>query len=408
MIQNNKPRLFYGYIVITATFFLITLSNGGLRSFAVFLEPMLSEFGWSRTGISGAFTLCLTMSGIFGIIAGRLTDRFGPRLVVTTCGILVGGGLALISQVGAIWHLYLFYGVIVGIGISGFHSPLMSLVARWFVKRRALIAGILTAGLSLGIAVLPPLSSLLISAYGWRVSYIALGGVLTVLVVIGAQFLRRDPGQMGLLPYGADVEKAGNVDLQAIGLSLGEAIRTAQFWLVSLISFCHFFLANVFLLHIVIYAVGLGISVTVAASLLSVGAGVALGSRIIIGGIADRIGNRRTIIIVFAISVAAFSLLLVARELWMLYLFTVMFGLGSWSANAMIPPLSAEVFGLKRHGAIIASTGLVTAAGGAIGPLVAGIIYDVTGSYQLAFVVCIVICIIAIVAAALLRPIRSK
>jgi len=152
----------------------------------------------------------------------------------------------------------------------------------------------------------------------------------------------------------------------------------------------------------------IGIPATIAASILSVGAGVTIGGRIMIGGIADRVGNRPTIIICFAISVVAFSLLLVARELWILYLFAVIFGLSSWSASSIIAPMAAEFFGLRAHGTIVACTGLATMAGGAIGPLVAGLIYDITGSYLLAFGICIAICIIAIIAATSLRPIKSK
>jgi MFS family permease len=210
------------------------------------------------------------------------------------------------------------------------------------------------------------------------------------------------------LPLGADAGRAKSIDLQAEGFSLVETIRTMQFWLVALISFCYFFLANVFLLHIVIHAIGLGIPATVAASILSVGAGVTIGGRILIGGIADQIGNRMAVVVCFTISLVAFALLLIAKELWTLYLFAVIFGLGSWSVSSVLPPLSAELFGLRGHGAIFATIGLATMAGGATGPLVAGIIYDVSGSYQMAFAICIAVCIIAIIAATLLRPLKNK
>ena len=270
------------------------------------------------------------------------------------------------------------------------------------------MTGILMSGLTFGIAILPPVASLLILNYGWRMSYIVIGGVIAVLIVIIAQFLRRDPGKMGLLPYGADTEKAKSIDVQLEGLSLEKSVRTVQFWLLAIISFCYFFLANVFLLHIVIYAIGLGFPATIAASILSVGAGVTIGGRIMIGGIADRMGNRLTVIVCFAVSVAAFSLLLLVRELWMLYLFSIVFGLGSWSISSVLAPMTAELFGLKGHGAILASTGVATMAGGALGPLIAGITYDITGDYQLAFVLCIVMCVIGIIAAVLLRPLKSK
>ena len=313
----------------------------------------------------------------------------------------------MVSRVGAIWQLYLFYGVITGIGMSGAFAPLLSIVPRWFVKRRALMSGIIVAGPALGIVVMPLAFTLLISAYGWRFSYIILGSVVLVLIVLAALFLRRDPGQMGLMPYGADKGKAGGMDLQAAGLSLGEAVRTRQFWLLSVVSFSDLFLMNVITVHIVIYTIGLGIPATAAASVLSVAAGVSIPARVIIGGVADRIGNKPAFMICFITSVVAFLLLLVARELWILYLFAAIFGFGLWSSGAIMAPITAELFGLKSHGTILACTAFASAVGGAVGPVLVGYIFDVTGSYQLGFILCLLVTIVGITALISLRPISK-
>ena len=407
-MEDRKPKLFYGYIVVAAAVSIMTIAWGANRTFGVFLEPMLDEFGWTRAGISGAFTLSMIFFGVTSIVTGRLTDRFGPRLVLIGCGLFLGSGYLLVSQVGAIWHLYLFYGVITGIGLSGVWAPLMSLVARWFVKRRALISGILLAGPGLGIVVMPLVSSLLISAYGWRTSYIILGSVVLVVIVSAALFLKRDPGDMGFLPYGAGEAKAGDLDLQSVGLSLGEAVRTRQFWLLNVITFFTLFLMNVVLVHIVIHAIGLGISATAAASILAVGAGVSIPGRIIAGGIADKVGNRQLLVACFVIAVVAFLWLLVARELWMLYLFAALFGVGLWASTAAEAPITAELFGLRSHGVILGVTNFGTAIGGAIGPVLAGYIFDVTGSYQPAFLICVAASIIILVAAIFLRPVSGR
>ena len=129
LIGDKKPKLFYGYIVVAAATSIMTLVWGANRSFGVFLEPMLSEFGWTRAGISGAYTLCMVITGILTIPAGRLSDRFGPRVVLIGSGLLLGLGYILTSQVGGIWQLYLFYGGIVGVGMSGCFAPVMSFPA---------------------------------------------------------------------------------------------------------------------------------------------------------------------------------------------------------------------------------------------------------------------------------------
>ena len=270
------------------------------------------------------------------------------------------------------------------------------------------MSGILVAGPALGIAVMPLVASLLITSYGWRISYIVLGSIVLAVLVIAALFLRRDPGEMGLLPYGKDEAEANGLDLQAEGFSFQEAVCTRQFWLFSLVSFCGFFLMNVVVVHVVIHATGLGIPATAAAGILSVAAGVSIPGRIIVGGVADKIGNLKTLVICYSIGAVAFLLLLAARELWMLYLFAVIFGLGWWASSAVMAPVTAELFGLKSHGTILACTNFTAAIGGAAGPVLVGHIFDVTGSYQLAFIMCIAIAVIAIVTTMSLKLIRDR
>ena len=143
MTNKGKPGFFYGYVMVTSGFFIMAVVWGANRTFGVFLEPMLREFGWTRAGISGAFTLVMVMMGCMGAIAGRMTDRIGPKAVVISCGIFLGAGYLLIPFVETLWQFYLYYGVLTGIGM-GVSTPLMSIVPRWFSKRRALMASIVT------------------------------------------------------------------------------------------------------------------------------------------------------------------------------------------------------------------------------------------------------------------------
>ena len=148
--SSAKPKLFYGYIVVVVAFFVMAVMWGTYNAFGVFFNPVLAEFGWTRAMTSGAFSLSLLVSGLSAILMGRLTDRIGPRWVVTLCGFLMGLGYLLISQVTAVWQLYLFYGVIIGIAMGGSWVPLMSTVARWFSARRSLMTGICLVGLGIG------------------------------------------------------------------------------------------------------------------------------------------------------------------------------------------------------------------------------------------------------------------
>ena len=195
---------FYGYTVAAAATFIMVLVFSVHYSFGVFFLPLLNEFSWTRAMTAGAFSAVWVAQGLLAIVMGGLNDRLGPRLVLTVCGVLIGSGYLLMSQVSAVWHLYLFYGVIVGAGLGGTFVPLTSTTARWFVVRRGLMTGIVTAGVGIGALVGPPTVSALISGYDWRVSYLILGTVVLVGVTLAAQFLRRDPAQMGTVPYGAE------------------------------------------------------------------------------------------------------------------------------------------------------------------------------------------------------------
>jgi MFS transporter, OFA family, oxalate/formate antiporter len=403
---SEKPGIFYGYIVVSAAIFIMTIAWGTNRTFGVFLKPMLTEFGWSRAGISGAFTMAMFTMGFASLLAGRITDRAGPRLVVVGCGLSLGIGYLLCSRIHAAWQFYIFYGLMTGAGMA-VTAPLMSLVARWFVKRRALMASITIAGPAFGNMAMPLIFSLVIDRVGWRISFVIMAGIVLVGTFAAARFVRRDPSEMGLLPYGFDEVNTDRTIYQTEGVPLSGAIRTRQFWLLSFISFCDLFLFNSVTVHIVIHAMDMGISATKAASVISVASGVCIFGRVIIGSCGDRYGCKPTFMVCIIMAMVGFMLLIVAKSLWMLYLFAGIFGFGLWSSGGLVPPLIAKLFGLKSHGAIYGSIFISGATGGALGPVIVGYLFDVTGSYVPAFVVCLIISSLSLSALILLKPVRE-
>ena len=314
--QLNKtgPRFFYGYIVVIAAFFILLISFGVHNSFSIFFNPLITEFGWSRAMTSGAFSLSMIMYGVLSIAMGGLTDRFSPRLVVTFCGVLLGLGYLLISQLNAIWQLYLFFGVIVGIGMSGVWVPQMSSVARWFVKRRSLMTGIVVAGTGISQLITPLVVSRLITIYDWRLSYAILGGVILIVMVLAAQFLRRDPAQMGQLPYGENERKQQELKSETKGLSFKEGVKTIQFWVAFMILFCSGFWFSAIMVHFVPHAIDLRIPAVSAANILAVMGGISILGNYVLGGVGDRIGNRKVFIIGFILLAASLFWLVSATE----------------------------------------------------------------------------------------------
>ena len=402
--EKRPPRFFYGYAVIIAAFFIMAIMWGTIFSFGVFLKPVSVEFGWTRAMTTGAYSLYMVLHGFLHIVMGRINDRFGPRIVVSVCGFFLGVGFLLLSNISSIWQLYLFYGILISIGMGGAYVPVLSTVARWFVRRRGLFSGIVSSGMGAGIMIMPPIARLLISTYGWRFSYIIVGIVVLVLVILAAQFLKRDPSQMGQLPDGDNEIKQESWASGNGGFSLPEAFRSRQFWMVCAMFFCFGTLVHTIMVHIVPHATDLGTSTIVAVSILTAIGGVGIIGRIGLGSTADRIGKKRTLVSVFVLMLVAFIWLLPAKETWMLFLFAVVFGFAFGGGDALLSPLVAELFGLKSHGVILGIIAFLSTVGGAIGPLLAGYIFDMTSSYQISFSLSAGLSAIGLILVFLLKP----
>ena len=229
--------MFYGYVIVAACCFSMALIFSVHYAFGVFFKPLSASFGWTRAMTAGAFSLVWIMQGLLSIVMGGLNDRFGPRSVLTIGALLIGGGYLLTSQTQSISELYLFYGVLVGAGLGSTFVPLTSTTAHWFVKRRGVMTGIVASGVGVGALVGPPVANWLIANYNWRVTYHYMGAVVLIGVLVAAQFLRRDPMQMGTRPYGAGKGDGLDLKVGAHGLSLRDAAKAWQFWIASGIFF---------------------------------------------------------------------------------------------------------------------------------------------------------------------------
>lgn len=394
--------MFYGYVIALAGFTIMITMFATRYGFGVFFKPVQNEFGWTRAMVAGAFSLSMFMEGLVGIVMGGLNDRAGPRAVLTLCGFLLGLGCLLMSKVHAIWQLYLFFGIIMGTGMSGAWIPLTSTIARWFVKRRGFWSGFVLTGTALAALIAPPLANFLIANYEWRRSFTIMGVGALMIIVLVAQLLRRDPSQKGLAPYGADTDGDKGAESGSEGFSFREAVSTRQFWLVTPMLFCFGACMFTALVHIVPHATDLRISEATAAKILAALGGLAVIGRLFLGNLTDRIGSYRVFIIGFVLLLAAYLWVMFSKDVWMLYLFALPFGLAQGGMGAAESPLVADIFGLKAHGLIYGVTGFGFTLGGAAGPWLAGYVYDVRNSYDLAFLACAVLGIIGLILATLI------
>lgn len=404
LLNHKNNKLYYGYIIASSAFFIQMLGLGSYITYGVFFNSFLTEFAWSRAMISGASSLFFFMCGLLGILAGRLVDKIGPRIVMTGCGIFLGSGYMLMSQIQSVWQLYLFYGLIVAIGNSAIDVGTLSTIARWFTRIRGTMTGTIKVGAGVGMLLMPLVTNWLISSYGWRTSYIIIGGVLLVFLVVASQFLRRDPSKIGLLPDGDKRTNISKFSPEEGGVSLQKAVQTRQFWMLCVMWLSFGFCLQTVMIHSAPYAVDIGASPSTAASILSIIGGVSIAGRFIMGGASDKIGNKRAYIICFSCLTIAFISILIIHESWVLYLFAVAYAFGHGGLWSLLSPIIAELFGIASHGAIFGLVYFVSTIGGTIGPILAGYIFDITGGYQIVFSTCLIFSIIAVILSACLTP----
>ena len=393
-----KKEIYYGYKIVGACFIIQGICYGATFTYGLFFSEFQSEFGWSRAMISGASSLSFLIGGVLGIPAGRVNDKIGPRALTVGTSLVFGLGYFLLSWLQSPWQLFLLYGLFVAVGFGSFDVITLSTVARWFVRRRGIMSGIIKVGTGSGQFVLPFFAAALISSYGWRHAYFILGILFMVLLVAVAQVMRRSPSELGLRPDNerSDPSPDGSNSRDS-GLHLKSVIRMRQFWAINLVEFTSLFCLLTIVVHIVPHAIDLGLPTKTAAGIISVIGGVSMLGRFVMGAAHDRIAGRRSLLICFFVLFCSLMWLQIAREAWMLFTFAFIYGFAHGGLFTVVSPTVAELFGTRSHGVLY---GIILFSGncaGAIGPILAGHIFDVTGSYRYAFLMLSVISIIGLV-----------
>lgn len=401
-------KYFYGYKIVGAAFAIQAVCIGAMFTYGIFFKEFEAEFGWSRAMVSGASSLAFLIMGTVGILMGRLNDRIGPKRLIVVTGVFFGIGYLLMSFMHAPWHLYLLYGLFVGVGLSTHDVVTLSTVARWFIRRRGLMTGVVKVGTGAGQLLVPLAATALIGAYGWRTAYLILGVTVMLALFLIAQSLRLDPREMGLLPDGASpLSGVVERDTHEKTGALKTAMRTRQFWILCGVELVVLSCLLTIVVQIVPHAMDLGLSPVTAAGVLSTIGGISMVGRLIIGAANDRIGGKRSLMICFGILMCGFICLLTARGTWMLFLFAIVYGFGHGGFFTVMSPTVAELFGTDSHGALFGIVLFFGTIGAAAGPILAGYTFDVTGSYQPIFMAMTGLLAIGFLLVFLLRPVEG-
>lgn len=372
-------NLHYGWVMVFLSVPVLATISLGFFGFGVFLKPLVAEFSWERGAISGAMSVAVLIQGGFSLVAGRLSDRYGPRILITAGGLALGVGFLLMSQVSLLWQMYLVWGFFVGIGASFGVVPINAMIPRWFSqKRRGIAIAISLTGFSLGAMISPLFVQWLISTYDWRLAFRITAFIPFIITIPFAQFLKQDPRQMGLRPYGESelIEERQSIISVANELSIGQAIKTRRFWLFSLLWASFFFCVQTIAVHLVPHAIDTGIPQITAASILSIAAATSAVGRLAMGILADRVGSRLALSSSLILVTLAFIWLLFSREVWMFYVFAGAFGLAWGGVAPLLTLVLAELFGVRFLGSIFGASMLIATLGGAIGAPFAGSYID--------------------------------
>jgi MFS transporter, OFA family, oxalate/formate antiporter len=397
----SRKKIFYGWYIVAASLVLIIMDGLLLYSFGVFLPYLNKEFGLSRAIGSSIFSLRSVVLAFSLTLAGRLVDKYDPRVVIISGGIITVLGMFLTGMATKGWHLYTSYGFLIGLGDGVLYITCVAVVSRWFIKKRALAIGIITTGIPLSGLITNPLTVWLISSFGLRNAFFALAGLLT-LSTLPALVLRGYPKEKNLKPYG--VEELSTTEPLQKGLkSTGdwkaiEAIGTPIFWLMYAMYFFGFTTFLVVVVHLFSFAIDLGIPPLVASGApAAIGLGSLFGRLVLSALLTEVLETRKVLLLCFLLQGSSIFLLLGIRETWAFYLFGVLFGFFYSGTVPIFPTLLGNFFGLGSLGTIYGFFGTSFCIAAIGGPLLAGYIHDISGTYFYAFLLSIFFCYAAAV-----------
>lgn len=396
-MATHRHGFFYGWIILLLCFLAMLAGQGVRASAGVFILPWEQEFAAGRSVIGLVPTLILFVFGVSQPVAGRLVDRFGSRPVMIAGLGLVAAGLLLAALAQEVWQLCLAFGVLMGMGVAGTSNVVAAgAVAQWFYTRRGLAFGLTITGMSAGQALLVPLAIALRDALGWRPALVGLGVFTLALVPVALLFMRSDPTEMGLRPYGADLDEgaggpsgAAAAAAAAVPAPAAHSVwRERAFWHLSIPYFlCGFTTAGLMATHLVPFAHGIGIATAVISAAVVVGAVATAVGALASGPLSDRYSRGGVLGALYSIRLVSFALALfwVASPL-SLIVFVVLFSISDFATIAPTAAAGADLFGPRRVGLGLGLLALAHQLGSATGALVPGVLFDLTGSYDLSFV----------------------
>jgi MFS family permease len=402
----RRPRgVFYGWWLAGLTAVTLALVISPIfQGIGVFFFALERDFGWSRAALSMAFSLARAAEAVIAPMAGYLTDRIGTRRLVLIGYIILGFGFILFSTVDRIGEFYLAFIVLtVGAGFASF-LPLMAALNNWFIKQRATAMGIAQTGIGIGGLLVPALA-LGVLSLGWRTVTLVLAILMWLLALPVSAAIRNRPEEYGQRPDGSlpntsasknDSTIMSSPDEASVDFTPRQALRTSAFWLISI---GHGLSSVVFMtltIHVIPMMTDRGFSLPMAATIVATFTGVGGVFQVIGGLMGDRVPKRPAIAMFISLQAAGLVVLAMAQSTLSLYVFAVIFGIGFGGRVPILIALRGDYFGRKSFATIFGASLVPMNLIMMIGPVMAGYMYDVSGSYASPLLALIALNLIAV------------
>jgi MFS family permease len=413
-MRDKSKSVFYGWWIVAASFFINAFGVGTFfYGFSTFFNPMIAEFGWSRTLMSGVYSLSRLEGGIEGPFAGWLIDKFGARKMLMIGVAIAGIGFIMLSLVNSPLSLYLIFGLFISTGFNmGYTHATGAAVAKWFIKKRGRAFSLIVTGNGIGGAIFVPLIAWLIIQYGWRWAAIVIGlATLAIPLPLGL-IVRSSPEEMGLAPDGRP-RSQGNVPLEReesstealsssaypeiedVDFTVREAMRTRAFWTYVASMMLRSCILSSIVVHQIPHLTDIGIPYQKASTVLGLMVLMSVPGRFIFGWLGDRFNKKVLLFFLCLLQGVGIFIFIYARTIGLLYLFVTVYGIGYGGVIPLTIALRADLFGRRNYATIAGISMSLAVIGTVAAPVFAGYLYDVTQSYDLAFYIFIVMIVLS-------------
>jgi MFS family permease len=369
----------YRWVIVGAGALMTCVALGAMFSLAVFLDPMSTETGWSRAGISSAMTINFLVMGLGAFGWGAASDRYGTRVVVLMGAVILGLGLLLASRAASLIEFQLTYGILVGLSASAFFAPMIASVTAWFDTNRTLAVSLVSAGMGVAPMTISPLTRWLISTYDWRTAMLVIGVLAWTLLLPAALLVRRPPAP-------ATNDAAANFDSSSPGAAITRLLRSPQFLVLGFTFFACCAAHSGPIFHMVSYAIICGVGPMAAVSIYSIEGLAGLGGRLLLGVLGDRFGAKPVLIAGLMVQALAIGTYLFVNRLGEFYTLAVIFGTAYGGVMPLYAVLAREYFGQAIMGTAFGAATMLSSIGMAIGPLAGGWVFDAFNGYAWLFV----------------------